>query len=266
MFDNSLHIDNKKFSSRLILGTGKYPSTKIAIESIEKSGTEMVTVAIRRLGNQNQINQEKDLLNQINWEKIWLLPNTAGSKTAEEAIRMAFIGREFAKRINQENNNFIKLEVIPDPKYLLPDPIGTLKAAKYLVKKGFSVLPYINADPILAQHLEDVGCATLMPLGSPIGSGQGLKNLHNISIILENANVPVIVDAGIKNPSQAAQVMELGVDAVLMNTAVAKASDPVLMAQGMATATKGGRLAYLSGAMEMKQYASASSPTSGLFF
>lgn len=266
MLDQSLYIDNKILESRLILGTGKYPSTQTAIQSIEESKTEMVTVAIRRLDKQNGSNQEKEILNSINWKKILFLPNTAGSKTAEDAIRMAFIGREFAKRINQEDNKFVKLEVIPDPKYLLPDPIGTIKAAKFLVQKGFSVLPYINADPILAQHLEDIGCCTLMPLGSPIGSGQGLKNLQNIEIILENANIPVIVDAGVKTPSQAAEIMELGVDAVLMNTAVAKSPNPILMAKGMQKAVKGGRYAYLSGTMKKKKYASASSPITGLFF
>lgn len=180
-------IGNKQFESRLILGTGKYPSLNEAIESINASKTEMVTVAIRRLQKEASSTQEKTLLQTLDWKKLWLLPNTAGSKTAEDAIRMALLGREFAKSIGQEDNNFVKLEVIPDPKYLLPDPLGTLKAAQFLVKRGFTVLPYINADPILASHLEDIGCATLMPLGSPIGSGQGLKNSHNINIIIENS-------------------------------------------------------------------------------
>jgi thiazole synthase len=192
-----------------MLGTGKYKTINDAIESIENSECEIVTVAIRRLPT-NLKNDSTNFLNRLNWKKLWLLPNTAGSQTAEEAIRMAFLGHELACQIGQEDNFFVKLEVISDPKYLLPDPIGTLKAAEFLVKKGFTVLPYINADPMLALHLEDLGCATVMPLGSPIGSGQGLTNLENIQIIVENANVPVIVDAGIGAPSEATQAMEIG--------------------------------------------------------
>ena len=173
---------------------------------------------------------------------------------------MAFLGHELACQLGQLDNFFVKLEVISDPKYLLPDPIGTLKAAEFLVKKGFTVLPYINADPMLALHLEDLGCSTVMPLGSPIGSGQGLTNLNNIKIIVENANVPVIVDAGIGTPSEAAQSLELGADAVLLNTAVAQAKNPGQMAHAMNLAVQAGRLAYLSGRMEKKHYASASSP------
>jgi thiazole synthase len=193
---DKLKIGDKFFDSRLMLGTGKYKTINDAIESIENSECEIVTVAIRRLPT-NLRNDSTNFLNRLNWKKLWLLPNTAGSQTAEEAIRMAFLGHELACQIGQEDNFFVKLEVISDPKYLLPDPIGTLKAAEFLVKKGFTVLPYINADPMLALHLEDLGCATVMPLGSPIGSGQGLTNLENIQIIVENANVPVIVDAGI---------------------------------------------------------------------
>ena len=258
-------IGNKKFESRLILGTGKYPSLNEAVQSINISETEMVTVAIRRLQKGANSTQEKTLVETLDWKNLWLLPNTAGSKTAEDAIRMALLGREFAKSIGQEDNNFIKLEVIPDPKYLLPDPLGTLKAAQFLVNRGFTVLPYINADPILASHLEDIGCATLMPLGSPIGSGQGLKNEHNISIIIENSKIPVIVDAGIRTPSQAAKVMEMGADAVLLNTAVAKSSNPSWMAQGMARGVEGGHLAYLAGSMSTTSYAKPSSPSTGLF-
>lgn len=258
-------IGNKQFESRLILGTGKYPSLNEAIESINASKTEMVTVAIRRLQKEANSTQEKTLLQTLDWEKLWLLPNTAGSKTAEDAIRMALLGREFAKSIGQEDNNFVKLEVIPDPKYLLPDPLGTLKAAQFLVKRGFTVLPYINADPILASHLEDIGCATVMPLGSPIGSGQGLKNSHNINIIIENSKIPVIVDAGIKTPSQASEVMEMGASAVLLNTAVAKSPNPSRMAQAMAKGVEGGHLAYLAGSMSTTLYAKPSSPSTGLF-
>jgi thiazole synthase len=260
-----LEIGNKKFNSRLILGTGKYPSLEIALKSIEVSRTEMVTVAIRRLQKEVESTQEKNLIQALDWNKLWLLPNTAGSKTAEDAIRMALLGREFAKSIGQEDNNFVKLEVIPDPKYLLPDPIGTLKAAQFLVRLGFNVLPYINADPILAQHLEDVGCSTLMPLGSPIGSGQGLKNAHNIDIIIENAKIPVIVDAGIRTPSQASEVMEMGASAVLLNTAVAKSPDPINMARAMSKGVEGGSLAYFAGSMLTTQYAKPSSPSTGLF-
>lgn len=163
----------------------------------------------------------------------------------------------------QEENNFVKLEVIPDAKYLLPDPIGTLEAAEQLVREGFAVLPYINADPLLAKRLEEVGCATVMPLGSPIGSGQGIKNAANIGIIIENAQVPVVVDAGIGTPSEAAQAMELGADALLINTAIAQAQNPVSMARAMGLATAAGRLAYLSGRIPIKAHASASSPLGG---
>ena len=229
---DKLKIGDKFFNSRLMLGTGKYRTTKDAISSIESSDCEIVTVAIRRLPTDLK-NDSTSFLKKLNWEKLWLLPNTAGSQTAEEAIRMAFLGHELACQIGQEDNFFVKLEVISDPKYLLPDPIGTIKAAEFLVKKGFTVLPYINADPMLALHLEDLGCATVMPLGSPIGSGQGLNNLANIQIIIENANVPVIVDAGIGTPSEATQAMEIGAAGVLLNTAVAQSQNPSQMAQAM---------------------------------
>jgi thiazole synthase len=254
-----LKIGNKFFNSRLMLGTGKYKTTTDAIDSITNSECEIVTVAIRRLP-MNLKNDSISFLNNLDWKKLWLLPNTAGSQTAEEAIRMAFLGHELACQIGQEDNFFVKLEVISDPKYLLPDPIGTLKAAEFLVKKGFTVLPYINADPMLALHLEDLGCATVMPLGSPIGSGQGIDNLTNIKIIIENANVPVIVDAGIGTPSEAATAMEIGADGVLLNTAVAQSKNPSQMSQAMNLAVKAGRLAYLAGRMEKKSYASPSSP------
>ena len=192
-----------------------------------------------------------------------MLPNTAGCKTAEEAVRVARLGREMAKLLGQEDNNFIKLEVIPDAKYLLPDPIGTLQAAEQLVKEGFAVLPYINADPILAKRLEEVGCSTVMPLGSPIGSGQGINNAANIAIIIEEANVPVVVDAGIGTPSEAALAMEMGADALLVNSAIALAKNPVAMGRAMGLAAEAGRLAYLSGRIPVKQYASASSPLTG---
>ena len=256
---DKLKIGNKFFNSRLMLGTGKYKTTNDAIDSIEKSGCEIVTVAIRRLPTDLK-NDTTSFLNNLNWKKLWLLPNTAGSQTAEEAIRMAFLGHELACQIGQEDNFFVKLEVISDPKYLLPDPVGTLKAAEFLVKKGFTVLPYINADPMLALHLEDLGCATVMPLGSPIGSGQGLNNLANIKIIIENANIPVIVDAGIGTPSEATNAMEIGADGILLNTAVAQSKNPAQMAYAMNLGVQAGRFAYLAGRMEKKYYASASSP------
>ena len=254
-----LKIGGKLFSSRLMLGTGKYKTSQDAIKSIQTSECEIVTVAIRRLPT--NLNQDNiSFLKSLNWEKLWLLPNTAGSQTAEDAIRMAFLGHELACQLGQEDNFFVKLEVISDPKYLLPDPIGTLKAAEFLVKKGFTVLPYINADPMLALHLEDLGCATVMPLGSPIGSGQGLNNLSNLQIIIENANIPVIVDAGIGAPSEATLAMELGADGILLNTAVAQAKNPEQMALAMKLGVQSGRLGYLAGRMEKKYYATPSSP------
>ena len=254
-----LKIGSKFFNSRLMLGTGKYKTIDDASKSITSSECDIVTVAIRRLPT-NIKNDTTNFLNNLNWDNLWLLPNTAGSQTAEEAIRMAFLGHELACQIGQENNFFVKLEVISDPKYLLPDPIGTLKAAEFLVRKGFTVLPYINADPMLALHLEDLGCATVMPLGSPIGSGQGLNNLANIQIIIENSNVPVIVDAGIGTPSEATAAMELGADGILLNTAIAQAKNPQKMACAMNLGVQAGRLAYLAGRMERKHYANPSSP------
>uniref|UniRef100_UPI0030025DCA thiamine biosynthesis protein G n=1 Tax=Cocconeiopsis kantsiensis TaxID=3082010 RepID=UPI0030025DCA len=256
---DQLKIGDKFFNSRLMLGTGKYKTTNDAISSIENSTCDIVTVAIRRLPTDIK-NDNTSFLNKLNWDNLWLLPNTAGSQTAEEAIRMAFLGHELACQIGQPENFFVKLEVISDPKYLLPDPIGTLKAAEFLVKKGFTVMPYINADPMLALHLEDLGCATVMPLGSPIGSGQGLNNLSNIQIIIENATVPVIIDAGIGTPSEATQSMELGADGVLLNTAVAQSPNPAQMAYAMKLGVEAGRLAYLAGRMDKKYYANPSSP------
>ena len=261
MNENSdrLKIGPKFFNSRLMLGTGKYKTTDDAFESINNSKCEIVTVAIKRLPT-NLKNDSSNFLNNLDWKKLWLLPNTAGSQTAEEAIRMAFLGHELACQIGQEDNFFVKLEVISDPKYLLPDPIGTLKAAEFLVKKGFTVLPYINADPMLALHLEDLGCATVMPLGSPIGSGQGLVTLANIKIIIENSTIPVIVDAGIGTPSEATAAMELGADGILLNTAIAQSKNPSTMAHAMNLGVQAGRLAYLAGRMEKKSYATPSSP------
>lgn len=254
-----LVIGGKIFHSRLFTGTGRYRTLEQMQASISASGCEMVTVAVRRV--QTQAVGHVGLVEALDWTKLWLLPNTAGCRTAEEAIRVARLGREMAKVLGQEENNFVKLEVIPDPKYLLPDPLGTLQAAEQLVKEGFTVLPYINADPVLAQRLEAVGCATVMPLGSPIGSGQGLRNASNIEIIIAQATVPVVVDAGIGTPSEAAQAMEMGAQAVLINTAIAQAQDPPQMAQAMALAVKAGRLAYLAGRIPVQSYATPSSPT-----
>ena len=257
-----LVIAGRSFKSRLMTGTGKYRTLDEMQQSLTASGCNIVTVAVRRV--QTQAPGHEGLAEAIDWSKIWMLPNTAGCQTAEDAIRVARLGREMAKLLGQEENNFVKLEVIPDSKYLLPDPIGTLEAAEQLVKEGFAVLPYINADPLLAKRLEEVGCATVMPLGSPIGSGQGIRNAANIGIIVENAHVPVVVDAGIGTPSEAAQAMELGADAILVNTAIAQAQNPAAMAQAMGLATAAGRLAYQSGRIPVKAYASASSPLSGL--
>jgi thiazole synthase len=253
--DKPLTIAGRTFHSRLMTGSGKYRNFDEMRQSIAASGCEIVTVAVRRV--QTQAPGHEGLAEALDWTKIWMLPNTAGCQTAEE-------GREMAKLLGQEDNNFVKLEVIPDAKYLLPDPIGTLQAAEQLVKEGFAVLPYINADPLLAKRLEEAGCATVMPLGSPIGSGQGIRNGANIQIIIENAKVPVVVDAGIGTPSEAAQAMEFGADALLINTAIAQAQNPAAMARAMGLATEAGRLAYLSGRIPVKAYASASSPLTGL--
>jgi thiazole synthase len=260
--DSPLTIAGRLFQSRLMTGSGKYRTFDEMHQSITASGCNIVTVAVRRV--QTQAPGHEGLAEALDWTKIWMLPNTAGCQTAEDAVRVARLGREMAKLLGQEDNNFVKLEVIPDTKYLLPDPLGTLQAAEQLVKEGFAVLPYINADPLLAKRLEDIGCATVMPLGSPIGSGQGIRNLANIQIIIENAKIPVVVDAGIGTPSEAAQAMELGADALLINTAIAQAQHPAAMARAMALATEAGRLAYRSGRIPVKAYASASSPMTGL--
>ena len=257
-----LTIGGRQFNSRLFTGTGKYPSMALMQQSIERSGCDMVTVAVRRV--QTMAAGHEGLMEAIDWQRIWMLPNTAGCTDAEEAVRVARLGRELAKLAGQEENTFVKLEVIPDTRHLLPDPIGTLQAAERLVKEGFTVLPYINADPLLAKRLEEAGCATVMPLGSPIGSGQGLNNAANIGLIIENARVPVVVDAGIGVPSEAAQALEMGADAVLVNSAIAMAGDPPAMAEAMGQAVIAGRTAYRSGRLPRRDQASASSPTTGL--
>jgi thiazole synthase len=259
--DGGLLIGGKPFRSRLMTGTGKYPSLLVMQASLAASGCEIVTVAVRRV--QSQAPGHGGLLEAIDWSRFWMLPNTAGCASPEEAIRVARLGRELAKLAGQEDNNFVKLEVIPDSRHLLPDPIGTLQAAEQLVKEGFTVLPYINADPLLARHLEEAGCATVMPLGSPIGSGQGIRNAANIALIIENARVPVVVDAGIGVPSEAAQAMEMGADALLINSAIALAGDPAAMARAMALACEAGRTAFLAGRLPIRAEARASSPLEG---
>jgi thiazole synthase len=247
-----LTIAGKTFTSRLMVGTGKYRDSMEMNAAFEASGAEIITVALRRIDFDDPAS--RSVLEDVDWRRYTILPNTAGCQTAEEAVRIARMARAM------ELSNWVKLEVIPDPKYLLPDPIGTLEAAKTLVDEGFVVLPYIGADPILAKRLEEIGTATVMPLGSPIGSGQGILNLEAIKIIIEQASVPVVVDAGIGVPSDAAQSMEAGADAVLVNTAIALADNPALMAEAFAEGVSAGRKAFVAGRIPRKAYASASSP------
>ena len=259
--NDSLKIGNKNFKNRLMLGTGKYKTPNLMVDSLQSSNCEIVTVAVRRVKNDTD---KENLMQYIDWSKYWMLPNTAGCTNSDEAIRIAMLGRELAKLSGQENNNFVKLEVIPNKKYLLPDPIGTLKAAEQLVKEGFTVLPYINSDPLIAKQLEEIGCATVMPLGSPIGSAQGIRNAANIAMIIEESRIPIIIDAGIGVPSEAAQALEMGADGVLINSAIALARNPVLMAKAFSKATEAGRDAYLSGRLEESQLAKPSSPLDGV--
>ena len=257
-----LVIAGRQFQSRLMTGSGKYADLDVMQQSLTASACEIVTVAVRRV--QTKAPGHEGLARAIDWNCYWMLPNTAGCKTAEEAVRVARLGREMAKLLGQEDNNFIKLEVIPDSKYLLPDPVGTLQAADRLVKEGFAVLPYINADPLLAKRLEEMGCATVMPLGSPIGSGQGIRNAANIEIIIAEAKIPVVVDAGIGTPSEAAYAMELGADALLINSAIALARNPIQMAAAMRLATEAGYLARQAGRIPIKATANPSSPVTGV--
>lgn len=249
-------IADKEFSSRFMIGTGKYRNFDEMKRAHTASGAEIITVAIRRvdIGAPGHVG----LMDHIDLNKYWLLPNTAGCATAEEAIRVARLSKAMGI------NNWIKLEVIPDPKFLLPDPIATFEAAKVLVEEGFTVLPYINADPILAKRLEEIGCATVMPLASPIGSGQGVRTLDSIKIIVEQSNVPVVVDAGLGTPSDAAIAMENGASACLLNTAVALAQDPDKMALGFKLGIEAGRAAFEAGRIPVKEIASASSPLVGV--
>lgn len=250
-----LKIGKREFKSRLMVGTGKYPTNEIMKLALEASGAEVVTVAVRRV---NLDRKSESLLDHIDLKKYTLLPNTAACYTAEEAIRTARLAREALE------TEFVKLEVIGDQKTLFPDNEALLEAAKVLVKDGFTVLPYTGDDPIMAKKLEDVGCAAVMPLAAPIGSGLGIRNPYNIKIILETVEVPVIVDAGVGTASDAAIAMELGCHGLLMNTGIAGAKDPVKMARAMRLAVEAGRLAYLSGRIPKKLYATASSPLTDL--
>jgi len=253
MKDDKFIIAGEEFSSRLIVGTGKYGNFEIMEEALEASGTGMVTVAMGRVN----FNEPDNILNHVDLKKYRLLPNTAGAYSVEDALRIARMSKAAGY------TNWIKLEVLGDKETLLPDMEGTIEAAKILISEGFVVLPYITDDPIAAKKLEEIGCATVMPLASMIGSGHGCIDLSGIKIIISRAKVPVVVDAGLGVPSDAAQAMEAGADAVLVNTAIAKASNPVLMAKGFKKGVKAGRLGYLAGRIPKKQYASDSSPGAG---
>ena len=256
MNDDLLRVGDFTFSSRLFTGTGRHRNPDELVASLDASGAEVVTVAIRRLDLGNP--GEPTILDVIDPDRYTVLPNTAGCKTVDEALMVARLARSLGLP------NWVKLEVITDSKYLLPDPIGTLEAAKELIADGFTVLPYIHADPVLAKRLEEVGCATVMPLGSAIGSGQGIHTAEEISIIIEQCSIPVVVDAGLATPSHAAQAMEMGADAVLVNTAIARAKDPALMAEAFKLGVEAGRRAYFAGRIEAQRYAQASSPIEGV--
>lgn len=249
-----LRVAGHEFTSRLIVGTGKYKDGEQTKAALAASGAEVVTVALRRV----DLKAKDNLLSWIDRDKYLLLPNTAGCYTAEEAVRTLRLARELGIA------DLVKLEVIGDPHNLMPDNEATLEAAKTLVKEGFTVLPYCLDDPILCRKLEDAGCAAVMPLAAPIGSGQGIRNPHNLQLIIEQSKIPVIVDAGVGTASDAAVAMELGCDGVLMNTAIAAAKKPVLMAEAMREAIVAGRKAFLAGRMPKRAHANASSPTSGL--
>ncbi len=258
--NDPLIIDGKMFKSRLMIGTGKYKDHQQTREAIEASGAEIVTFAVRRT-NIGQRAGDENLLDVISPKKYTLLPNTAGCYTAQDAVRTCKLARELL-----DGHNLVKLEVLGDEKTLYPNITETLIAAEELINDGFKVMVYTSDDPLIAQRLEQMGCVAVMPLGAPIGSGLGLRNPYNIRLILENAQVPIIVDAGVGTPSDATVAMELGCQGVLMNTAIAHANDPVLMAQAMREAIQAGRNGYLAGRMPRKLYASASSPIDGTFF
>ena len=249
---DNLIIGERSFSSRLFVGTGKFSSNEAMLEAILASGSEMITVAMKRLDTNDAA--DDNMLRHINREHVQFLPNTSGARNAKEAVLAAQLSRECFE------TNFIKLEIHPDPKYLLPDPIETLKATEELAKLGFIVLPYIQADPVLCKRLEEVGTAAVMPLGAPIGTNKGLQTRNMLEIIISQSNVPVVIDAGLGAPSHAAEAMEMGADAVLVNTAIAVAGNPTEMARAFKMATEAGRMAYLAGLGNQSDYAEASSP------
>jgi thiazole synthase len=249
-----LTIAGRQFQSRLMIGTGKFSSPEAMADALAASGTEIVTVALRRADLSGKKDPFANILEFIDPKRYLVLPNTSGAMNAEEAVRLAKLAAAAGLP------KWVKLEIHPDPRYLLPDPVETLRAAEILVKEGFTVLPYINADPVLARRLQDVGTATVMPLGSPIGSNRGLRTRDQLEIIIEQAIVPVVVDAGLGAPSHAAEAMEIGADAVLVNTAIAVASDPNRMAIAFKMAVEAGRTAYELGMAAQQQYASATSP------
>ena len=256
--DDKLILGGRELPSRLFVGTGKFASSDIMAEAISKCGASLATVALKRADLSGKHDENADIVEHLDASKYLIVPNTSGAMNAEEAVRIARLGAAAGL------SNFIKLEVHPDPNYLLPDPVETLKATEILAKEGFKVLAYMNADPALAARLQDAGAAAVMPLGAPIGSNRGIKTRELIEIIIEQSKVPVVVDAGIGLPSHAAEAMEMGADAVLINTAIAIASDPVKMACAFADAVKAGRTAYLLGASEgASARASATSPLTG---
>jgi thiazole synthase len=256
---SKLKIADREFTSRLLVGTGKFGSNELMRDALVASGTEIVTVALRRADLSGKHDAFANILDFIDPKRFLLLPNTSGARNAEEAVRLARLA------VAAGLPNWIKLEIHPDARYLLPDPVETLAAAEILVKEGFVVLPYINADPVLAKRLQDVGTATVMPLGSPIGSNRGIETRAQIEIIIEQATVPVVVDAGLGAPSQAAEAMEMGADAVLVNTAIAIASDPSRMAHAFRKAVEAGREAREIGLAEARSSASPTSPLTGFF-
>ncbi|HEY1893525.1 MAG TPA: thiazole synthase [Chthoniobacterales bacterium] len=256
---SKLKIADREFTSRLLVGTGKFSSNEVMRDALLASGTEIVTVALRRADLSGKHDPFANILDFIDPKKFLLLPNTSGARDADDAVRIARLAASAGLP------TWVKLEIHPDPHYLLPDPVETLVAAEVLVKEGFTVLPYINADPVLAKRLQDVGTATVMPLGSPIGSNRGIETRAQIEIIIEQATVPVVVDAGLGAPSQAAEAMEMGADAVLVNTAIAIASDPNRMARAFKMAVEAGREAREIGLAEKRWSASATSPVSEFF-
>ncbi|MBA4149216.1 MAG: thiazole synthase [Verrucomicrobia bacterium] len=252
-----LVIAGREFRSRLFVGTGKFSAPEMMRDAVASSGTEMVTVALRRADLSGKRDPFANILEFIDPQKYLVLPNTSGAMNSEEAVRLARLA------VAAGLPHWVKLEIHPDPRYLLPDPIETFKAAEILVKEGFVVLPYINADPVLAKRLQDIGVATVMPLGAPIGSNRGIETRSQIRIIIEQATVPVVVDAGIGAPSHAAEAMEMGADAVLVNTAIAVANDPIRMARAFKVAVECGREAYEIGLAQPLDTASATSPLTG---